>query len=409
MRLPLGLATYRALSWRTALPAQDPPPPRPRGPLVWMHATSPERYLALRDLGARLQMQRPEVHLLITVNASVPVSHHSGDNIPPQPLLSDHPLAVRGFLDHWRPDLGLWTGGDLMPNLICQAADRGIALVLADLDGAALPRHRAGWLTDVTRPCLERFEIILTDGTATAAKLRRIGLPAGKIEAHTRLVMGVSPPPCPDTALDAATQALSGRPLWLAAFLQPGEFAPVLTAHRDALRFHHRLLLVAVPAEPSDTAALVEAAESAGLRYADWHGGDTIGEEVQLLICDDSGDLGLWYRMAPVTFMASSLSEGTTGRSPFEASALGSAVLYGPNIQAHATAYDRLTQVQAALKVNGPESLTQAVVQLSAPDQAAAMALAGWDTITESAALTDHLVEMIQDRLDQKEARDARA
>lgn len=408
MGLSLGLATYRALSWRTAQLAQDPPPPRPKGPLVWMHATSPERYLALRDLGARLRVQRPEVNLLITVNASVPVAAAMRSEPAPQPLLSDHPLSVRGFLDHWKPDLCLWTGGDLMPNLICQAAERGTAMLLADLAAEDLPR-RAGWLTDVTRPCLERFDAILTVSVAAAAHLRRLGLPGLRVEAHSRLLMGVSPPSCPDTALNAATQALAGRPLWLAAYLQPEEFAPVLAAHRDALRFHHRLLLVAVPAESEDSGALTEAADAAGLRHADWHSGDPIGEEVQILICDDSADLGLWYRMAPVTFMAGSLTPRSTGHSPFAATALGSAVLYGPNVSAHAAAYARLAQARAARTVRGAESLAQAVAQLSAPDQAAAMALAGWDTITESAALTDHLVDMIQDLLDQKEARDARA
>ena len=409
MRLSLGLATYRALSWRTAQPAQDPPPPRPKGPLVWMHATSPERYLALRDLGARLRAQRPEVNLLITVNASVPVAAAMRSDPAPLPLLSDHPQAVRGFLDHWTPDLCLWTGGDLMPNLICQAAERGTVMMLADLAAEDLPRRRNGWLTDLTRPCLERFCCILTASDAVAAQLRRLGLTGVRIEPHSRLLMGVSPPSCPDTALAAATQALAGRPLWLAAYLQPEEFAPVLAAHRDALRFQHRLLLIAVPAEPEDSGALVEAAQAAGLRYADWHGGDAIGEEVQLLICDDSSDLGLWYRMAPVTFMAGSLTEGSGGHSPFAATALGSAVLYGPNIGAHAEAYARLTRAKAARAVRDSESLVKAVVQLSAPDHAAAMALAGWDTITESAALTDHLVDMLQDLLDRKEARDARA
>ena len=409
MQLSLGLATYRALSWRTAVPPQDLPPPRPRGRLVWMHATSPERYLALRDLGARLQAQSPDDKLLITVNASVPVSANARHIPAPLPLVSDHPQVTRAFLDHWTPDLCLWTGGDLMPNLICQAAEQGIPMILADLALEDLPRRRGGWLTDLTRPCLDRFETILATNAATAAHLGRLGLPRGKVEVQSRLVMGVSPPSCPETALSAATQTLSGRPLWLAAYLTVEEFAPVLAAHREALRLQHRLLLIAVPADPGETGKLVEAIAAAGLRFADWHGGDSIGEETQVLVCDDSADLGLWYRMAPVTFMASSLAPGATGRSPFEATALGSAVLFGPNVSGHVEAYDRLQRIKAAQPVRDAEGLAHAVMQLSSPDHAAAMALAGWDAITESAALTDHLVDLIQDRLDLSEAEHARA
>ncbi|MGD9864794.1 MAG: 3-deoxy-D-manno-octulosonic acid transferase, partial [Pseudodonghicola sp.] len=368
----------------------------------------------LSDLGQRLRAQRPEVNLLLTVNATVPLSgpllgRAADGRGAPVPLLSDHPLAVRAFLDHWRPGICLWTGGDLMPNLICQAADQGTDMILADLDSTDLPRRRNGWLSDITRPCLERFDAILTSNTAAAAQLRRLGVPARRISVQSRLTTGASPPPCPDTALNAATQALAGRPLWLAALIRGDEIAAVIDAHRDALRLQHRLLLVAVPADADDAGALIAAAEAAGLRYADWHGGDSIGEDTQLLICDDSADLGLWYRMAPVTFMAGSLSPQAGGNSPYEATALGSAVLYGPHVADHAAAYARLADAGAARTVRDTASLANAVVQLSAPDHAAAMALAGWETVTESAALTDHLIEMIQDRLDQREAADARA
>ncbi|GHG82317.1 3-deoxy-D-manno-octulosonic acid transferase [Pseudodonghicola xiamenensis] len=415
MRLSLGLAAYRALSWRAAQPVQEAPPPRPDGSLLWLHATSAERFSALSDLGQRLCAHRPDVNLLLTVNAGVspsdPATGHriEGRAGPVQALISDHPTAVRDFLAHWRPDICLWTGGDLMPNLICMATDEGTEMIIADIGNADLPRRRNGWLSDVTGPCLMRFDALLADTAETAAHLRRLGLPGRKISAMGRLSTGASPPPCPETALNAATQALAGRPLWLAALLDREEIAPVLAAHREALRFQHRLLLVAVPTDPDDSARLISAARDNRLRCADWHGGDPIGEDTQILICDDSSDLGLWYRMAPLTFIGGSLRPGARGNSPYEATALGSAVLYGPHITDHTAAYTRLTTAGAARAVRDMASLTNAVVQLCAPDHAAAMALAGWETLTESAALTDHLIEMIQDRLDRREAAHAHA
>ena len=44
------------------------------------------------------------------------------------------------------------------------------------------------------------------------------------------------------------------------------------------------------------------------------------------------------------------------------------------------------------------------VSRLTAPDLAAAMALAGWDVATEGAELTERLVSLICDQLDQAEA-----
>ena len=35
--------------------------------------------------------------------------------------------AARAFLDHWRPDMGLWVGGGLMPNVITRAPMSGVS------------------------------------------------------------------------------------------------------------------------------------------------------------------------------------------------------------------------------------------------------------------------------------------
>lgn len=376
---------------------------------MWGHATSAERYLALCDLGQRLRSQRPDLNLFTTVTSAVPdIAPPDGCPVPLR-LTSDHPLAVRQFLDHWQPDLCLWTGGNLMPNLICTAGERDLPMILADLGESDLPRRRPAWLADVTRPCLEQFTAVMANSPAAAAQLRRIGLPGERITVTARLRSGASPPACPESVVAATSQDLAGRPVWLAAHVRAEEIDAILSAHRDALRLLHRLVLVVVLAEPQDNDRLRARLAESGLRHADWYQGDRIGEETQVLMSENSGDLGLWYRVAPLSFMASSLSTGAGGCSPFEAAALGSAVLYGPNVRHHTDAYERLAAAGAARAVRDARSLAKAVVQLAAPDQAAAMALAGWQTITESATLTDLLVEMIQDQLDRRERRDAGA
>ena len=90
--------------------------------------------------------------------------------------------------------------------------------------------------------------------------------------------------------------------------------------------------------------------------------------------------------------------------SPLDAAALGSAVLFGPHVGAHADTYTRLTAAGAARTVTSAETLGSALLTLIAPDHAATMALSGWQIATEGAELTDRLVDMVQDRLDQLEA-----
>ena len=407
----LSLAAYRVLSRRISRPSPALSPRiRPPGELLWAHATSTDRFLALGELGLRLKSLRPDLSILITQELGDTDDTVSFPDVAQIEILeSDHPMATRMFLDHWQPDICVWAGGGLMPNLISQSADKGIPMFLLDVDADDFPGRRHKWFPDLTRTSLDQFKIILaTTGTA-AAELRRIGVAPDKITVTGRLRGGASPPPFPQEDLSAVAQNLSGRPVWLAAHAQPEEFKSVLTAHRIALRLVHRLLLVIVVADPETLDDLGDLLAGSGLRYAYWSLGDEIDDNVQVLISNDADDLGLWYRAAPLTFMASSLTVGQTGCDPLDAIALGSAVIFGPHVSDHRAAYSRLVSVGAGRTVGDGEGLGAAVIRLIAPDHAATMALAGWEVATEGAQLTDILTDLIQDQLDQRETDDARA
>jgi 3-deoxy-D-manno-octulosonic-acid transferase len=205
-------------------------------------------------------------------------------------------------------------------------------------------------------------------------------------------------------------EQLRGRPVWLATGIQDDEIDTVLDAHRIAARLSHRLLLVVHPADPALTPGFLDKMRAANLRAANWSAGEDPEDTVQVLLADDPQDLGLFYRVAPVSFLGSSLTPGFGGRNPFEAAALGSAVLYGPNVRRFLPFYSRLAGAGAARIIKDAESLGVAVTRLIAPDQAAGMACAGWDVISEGAATADLLISLVENALDGEEpVKNARA
>ena len=126
----------------------------------------------------------------------------------------------------------------------------------------------------------------------------------------------------------------------------------------------------------------------------------------QILITD-STNLGLWYRLAPVSLLASSLAPEMPGQNPLDALALGSVVLHGPASGHHSAIYDQLAALKATKQVSSAEELAEMVIHLSAPDMAAKRALAGWTAVTEGAEMTDQLIERVQDILDLREDQNA--
>ncbi|UOA30687.1 3-deoxy-D-manno-octulosonic acid transferase [Sulfitobacter sp. DSM 110093] len=401
----LGLTAYRALVRRGGTESETPYAPRPQGELVWMHAAEAGNVLAVLDLAKRLMTMRDRVAVLVTLPESaaahdIPTTETRDLFVIQTP--SEHPEDVGRFLEHWRPDFCLWTWGALRPNLVLETSARGCAMVMIDADSAAFDGRRHRWLPDVTRKLLATFEYVFARSDTALRRLVNLGLPRAKGEATSALLAGGQALRCADTDLADMSACLVGRPVWYATQVLPEEIPVVLAAHRQALRLSHRLLLILHTHDYATADQAYERARARRFTTIRWGDDPYPDETTQVMVVDDPGDRGLFFRVAPVSFLGSSLVSGHGGCDPFEAAALGSAVLYGPKVRNYLPSYGRLATAGAARIVNDAGALGNAVSRLIAPDQAATMAHAGWDVISEGAELADRVIELIQDRLDEK-------
>lgn len=123
-------------------------------------------------------------------------------------------------------------------------------------------------------------------------------------------------------------------------------------------------------------------------------------DDVQVLIVEDDSELGLWYRLAPVTWMGGTLFRGGAPRSPLEPAALGSAIVHGPAVAAHADEYARLAEAAACRVASTPAALADAVAELIAPDRVAALARNAWEAISGDAGVTEKIARRALAELD---------
>ncbi|WP_299966591.1 glycosyltransferase N-terminal domain-containing protein [uncultured Roseobacter sp.] len=405
----LAMAAYRALSGRTAARGFVPAGPRPKGELVWLHAAEKSNLLALQDLAQRLAVARDGLNTLITLSDGDSLETARADTPRPGPvcldvLPSEHPAAVARFLDHWSPDMCIWAWGNLHPTLMAEAHARGCPTALVDADAGGFDGRRDRWLPDLTRELLSDCVAVMARSSSAADRLANLGVRRRDIRITPPLQAGGQALPCDDTDLAETSALLAARPVWLATGVQEEEVQLILAAHRHALRYSHRLLLILHPARTEASDIMAGQAQEAGFRVSTWGGPGEPGENSQVMIAEDGEDLGLFFRLAPVSFLGSSLVSGYGGRNPFEAAALGSAVLYGPNVRRYLPFYSRLANAGAARIVKDSDTLGAAVTRLIAPDQAAAMAHAGWDVISRGAELADTVTELVEETLDTRTA-----
>ena len=131
--------------------------------------------------------------------------------------------------------------------------------------------------------------------------------------------------------------------------------------------------------------------------------GDAVEPSTQIYLADTMGEMGLWYRLAPVTFLGGSLVE-IGGHNPFEPAALGSAILHGPHVASAAETYARLGEANGALQVTSAAELAHAIVDLLEPQRAAELAHAAWEVTSSGAGATDRALALITQAIDDVEA-----
>jgi 3-deoxy-D-manno-octulosonic-acid transferase len=382
-------------------------PLRPNGPLIWAHAADPDRVQALVQLAVRTQTHHPGLHMLLTHCEPRANFENLPDFVIPEVVPRDQAGDCASFINHWQPDIGVWHTGHLRPNLITSARQARIPMFLVDGIEDGFTDKRIAWWRRKDRSALTTFQSLFVSSANAGRQLVRIGADPAKIEVSGRLQEGCAALPCNEQTRTDMAETLATRPVWLAAMIKPDEFPTVIEAHRQAIRVAHRLMLILVPHRPEDGEDMAASLAEQGLRFIRWSDGGFPEETTQVLLADIYEEMGLWYRLSPVTFMGSSLTAGHGGRDPYEPAALGSAILYGPNVGRHIQSYSRFARAGAARIVRDAPTLANAVLRLNEPDQAATMAQAAWQVATEGAEVTDAILERLVDILDRRTPRHA--
>ncbi len=348
--------------------------PRPEGPLVWLHAASVGEAMSALPLIEALGAARPELAALITtgtVTAATRVAPLLPAGAVHQFAPIDTRAAVRRFLDHWRPDLAIWIESELWPRMIFDTAARGVPMALVNARISA--RSARGWARwpRMAHALLRPFALVLAQDDASAERLAAMG--GQEVAVTGNLKSAVAPPDCAAEALAEARAAIGARPVWLAASTHEGEEEAVADA---TAALPPEMLTLLAPRHPARGAEVAALLGQRGLATARRSLGEAPGAETRVWLADTLGEMGLWFRLAPVAFVAGSLAP-RGGHTPFEPAALGTAILHGPHTENFAPAYAALEAAGGAMAIADGASLATAVAELlSDPARRAEMAAA---------------------------------
>lgn len=397
MPASLGLTLYN-LGQRREQAEGHARPPRPAGRLVWLHAPEEGLVSAMRAL-ARRMVEEDGHPVLLTAPGQV--AAYPGVLVQPAP--ADSPTEARAFLDHWRPEIAVFAGGQLRPAVMHESYERRIPMLVVNGKAPAFLRERDGWYPGLMRSALARFQAIMAVDEAAARAFRKGGAALSAVAVTGRMEEESVVLPALEAERASLALLLAARPVWFAAGVTEAEEPAVLQAHRMALQHSHRLLMILMPDDLTRAPPLAQRLEAEGWAVAQRAEEEEPEADIEIFVADNPAEYGLWYRLAPVTFLGGSLAGSGPTRNPMEAAALGSAILHGPRTGLSGPIFGRLGAARATRAVASATDLGDALGDLLAPDRAARLAQAAWAVASEGAEVTESILTRIRAIMDGEE------
>lgn len=371
-------------------------------PIIWLHCVSVGETRAAEPLIKALMLQYPRYQILLThgtptgrdVSEALFGNAIFNNSVQRVYLPYDLPFAVKGFLTHFKPTIGLILETELWFNLIAACKQRDIPLLL--LNARLSEKSAKGYakIGGLIREGLQNLCAIAAQTADDATRLQALG--AHNVSVVGNLKFDVKPPAdAIDKGLQLRAVLGENRTIFLAASTREGEEALILEAVKDL-----NVLTIIVPRHPqrfNEVESLIKNAELTYVRRSQLQ--ELLNNSVKVVLGDSMGELFTYYAACDFTFIGGSLlSFG--GQNLIEAASMGKPILIGKHTFNFAEASKDALNVGAALQVVDVASLKGRIIYL-ANNQAerAKMAQAALSFSVASTGATARMMQLIEEYL----------
>lgn len=362
----------------------------PTKPIIWLHCVSVGETHAAAPLIKALQQAYPKHQILIT--HTTPTGRAASaqlfaDDVIRVYLPYDVPFAVRQFLKHFKPRIGLLMETELWFNLIAACEKSAIPLLLMN---ARLSEQSANGYKKLGQLAFDGLSSLSAIGAQTLTDAKRLAaLGANNITVTGNLKFDVKPP-ADSEQQGIALRKLMGeeRPIFLAASTREGEEKLIIEAVRDLT-----ILTVIVPRHPQRFNDVADWLKQQNIAYVRRSTLTTpISQATTVVLGDSMGELYRYYAACDFTFIGGSLLN-FGGQNLIEAAVMGKPILIGEHTFNFAEASEMAIENGAAIRVSDVHTLREQIQGLLA--DAAKRKLMGEAAIAYSQSATGATQKMM--------------
>ncbi len=365
-------------------------------PVIWLHTVSVGETHAAASLVRRLIETWPDHQLLLT--HATPTGRAASGQLFGNAVLRaylpyDYPFAVRKFLHHFRPRIGILLETEIWPNLIYTCEAEQIPLLLLNARMSEQSRARYARFPRLARNAFGSLRAVAAQSEDDAARLQALGARNITVMGNLKFDMH---PPADLLELGAQMREMFGmdRKVFLAASTRDGEEALLLAALNRIVVPH--MLMVIVPRHPQRFDAVAALLGQRGIRFQRRSELHAVAADTQVVLGDSMGEMFAYCAACDVAFVGGSLLP-FGGQNLIEPCAVGKPVLIGPHTYNFAQVSKLAQGCGAALCVQDARELADMLQKLMGdPKRRTRMGEAGLRFVAEHRGATEQALLQVK-------------
>ena len=336
---------------------------------IVVHAASVGEVIAIKPFVDELLLAYPDLPITVTTftpTGSAQVIKLFGDKVQHCYFPIDIFICSWWFLRKLKPQAIVFMETELWPNIIAQAANKKIKLLLinARLSAHSMQSYRK--LLWLIKPSVNRFDKILPQSLSNLQNFIELGAKQEKCECLGNLKFDIS---ASQTITDKQTELAAflpqNRKIWIMASTHQGDEALALSVLKELQPTHPELLLVIVPRHPERFQSVAQLCAEQQINTVTRSSKARITDATQVWLLDSLGELMAAYALSDIVTMGGSFSE-INGHNPLEPALFKKPIIVGPYMANFSEIKQQLDDVHGILSLTSTHAseLAQTVLSL---------------------------------------------
>ena len=337
---------------------------RINGNLIWFHGSSVGELLSILPLIHELEKNQSINQILITTSTLSSAQIFKKFNFKKtihQFFPIDSIFFSYRFLNYWKPTIAIFVESEIWPSIFKILSKKNIPLKL--LNARITKKTFKKWkrVKKFSNSVFKNISIAYPQNQETFNYLKKLNVSKIKKIGNLKFFNNQQ---SEFTKLEKTfLKNIDLKKIWCAASTHSGEEIICANVHKNLKKKYENLLTIIIPRHIHRVSKIVDEIKSLNLNIVLHSSRPKKLNNTDIYLVDTYGETKKFYQVSDIVFMGKSIS-GKGGQNPLEPINLGSAVLYGPNVDNFKDTYKLLNKLKLAYKVSGVKSLTHSIDKL---------------------------------------------